>query len=308
MGYFSLHPNTRSALGLLAGALLGSALVSGLLNLSGTDHLPAPTIDNTIVFMRHDGNDMEIVTIQADGSGEQVLTDNLDEDWAAVWTPDKQQIVFHSNRDGWSAIYIMDRDGSNVRRITPENRFAQFPSVSPDGKWIAFEMYMDQADDWDIFVMPIEGGTPRRITFDPAHDGGAAWSPDGNQIAFHSTRAGYYDIYTVALDGSGLHRLTNFTETMDVWPQWSADGSQILFHSERDGNSEIYIMNADGSHPFNLTQHPGLDRAPRFMPDGQHIVFRSERDGESALYIMHINSGCTQRVTHSTARDLHPDA
>jgi Tol biopolymer transport system component len=239
------------------------------------------------------------------------LTDNTYEDWAPVWTPDKSQIVFHSDRDGFYGIYMMDRDGSNVRLVSPEGRQSQFPTVSPDGQFVAFEMYMGN-NNWDIFVKALNSNAMQQITFSPAREGGAAFSPDGTQIGYHSTQASNaelgYDIYVVNLDGTGTQRMTNFPETMDVWPQWSPDGSQMIFQSERGGDSEIFIMNADGSNQRNLSNNPALDRVPRFTPDGNRIVFRSERNGDSEIFIMNINGRNPQALTNNDLRDMHPDS
>lgn len=312
MPRYTLHPNTKSALWIVIGTLACVTAVVAFIN--------APMFhytDDTLVFMRNDGIDMEIFTIDANGTDEIQLTDNEFEDWAAVWTPDKSQIVFHSNRDGFYGIYIMDRDGSNAYLISPEGRHAQFPTVSPDGQYIAFEMWMEEGNNWDIFVKPIHCGSMRQVTFSPAHEGGATFSPDGTQIAYHSTQAAQaelgYDIYVVNLDGTGTERMTFFSQTMDVWPQWSPDGSQMIFQSERDNtlnttNSEIYIMNADGSNQHNLSNNSALDRVPRFTPNGNRIVFRSERDGDSEIFIMNLNGGNPQPITDNDMRDMHPDS
>lgn len=305
---YTLHPNTKSALWIVIGTLACVTAVVAFINAP----IFQPQVDDALVFMRNDGVDMEIFTMDADGTNERQLTNNEYEDWAAVWTPDKSQIVFHSDRAGYYGIYIMDRDGSNVSLISPESHHAQFPSVSPDGQYIAFEMWMGEGNNWDIFVKAIHCGALEQITFGPGHEGGAAWSPDGTQIGYHSTQAAQaelgYDIYVVNLDGTGTQRMTTFSTTMDVWPQWSPDGSQIIFHSERDGNSEIYIMDAAGSNQHNLSNNPALDRVPRFTPDGKHIVFRSERNGDSEIFIMNVDGSNPQRLTDNDLRDMHPDS
>ena len=102
-------------------------------------------------------------------------------------------------------------------------------------------------------------------------------------IAFVSTRDGNAEIYRMALDGSGLTRLT-FTEAEDRNPRWSPDGQQIAFRSDRDGQPEIHRMEADGTHRQRLTNDPGFDEYPSWSPDGQVDSVRFGSDGEiSAL-------------------------
>ena len=56
-----------------------------------------------------------------------------------VWSPDGRRIAFTSNRDGNDEIYVMDPDGSNVKRLTHNDADDEWPSWSPDGKRLAFQ-------------------------------------------------------------------------------------------------------------------------------------------------------------------------
>lgn len=93
-----------------------------------------------IMFIRifQNGN-REIFTVNPDGSDLKNLTctDNSSE-WFASWSPDGKKIAFQSDRDGNIEIYVMDRDGKNVTRLTYDNMIDWFPVWHPDGKWIAF--------------------------------------------------------------------------------------------------------------------------------------------------------------------------
>ncbi len=304
---YKLHPNTKSAVWVIFATFIAVIAFVVVMNLGtpSTAHSDMPV--ESIVFMRDDGNDMEIFMINSDGTGEVQLTDNNYTDWGPMWSPEKYNIAFHSDREGYDAIYIMSAGcyGQAIR-ISPEGRYARYPSFSADGAYVAFEMYMGD-ENWDIHVKSLIDGSIRQITFNNEIDGGASFSPDGTQIAYHSTQSGYYDIYVVNLDGSGTQRLTFEPETMDVWPEWSPEGDSILFHSERDGDSEIFIMNADGSNQTNLTNNDTLERTPRFSADGSQIVFRGEREGESHLYIMDRNGRNIRQLTDSVLTDWYPD-
>ena len=54
-----------------------------------------------------------------------------------------------------------------------EYQWKRYPSLSPDGKWIAFS-YQD-----DIYVVAAEGGRARQLTVNEAYDFRPVWSPDG---------------------------------------------------------------------------------------------------------------------------------
>jgi Tol biopolymer transport system component len=303
---YKLHPNTKSALWVIFATLIAVIALVVVMNM-GTPSASSELPVETLVFMRDDGNDMEIFTINSDGTGERQLTDNEYTDWGPLWSHDHSYIAFHSDRDGYDAIYVMSMlcDDQSYR-VTPEGRYARYPSFSPDGTQIAFEMYMGN-DNWDIHILSLLDGSIRQVTFNEQIDGGASFSPDGTQLAYHSTQNGYYDIYLMNLDGTGTQRLTFEPETMDVWPEWSPNGDSIIFHSERDGDSEIFVMDANGSNQTNLTNNDELERTPRYSADGTHIVFRAERDGISNIYIMEADGSNIQPVTDSVLSDWYPD-
>ncbi len=101
------------------------------------------------------------------------------------WSPDGERIVFSSNRDGdpknenSGEIYVMNADGSDVRRLTRYGFGAFRPSWSPDGKRMVFTSthHAKSTDDKDfeIYVMDADGTNVQRLTFNKGVDGHPAW-------------------------------------------------------------------------------------------------------------------------------------
>jgi len=131
------------------------------------------------------------------------------------------------------------------------------------------------------------------------------WSPDGTKIAFVTNRNGFYDIYVMNADGSGLTKLT--TNNHDAnYPAWSPDGTKIAFQSLRHGKRGIYVMNADGSDETFLTTKTLYHLAPVWSPNGRKIAFVSLADGNGEVYIMDADGSNTTNLTKNSSGDHSP--
>jgi Tol biopolymer transport system component len=120
--------------------------------------------------------------MNADGSGKaQRLTTDPADDYNPSWSPDGTQIAFHSHRYlGVGRIFVMNADGTNVRRLTSP----EFDDWSPDGTQILFNS--SRNGNRDIWLMDSDGSQMLNLTKRPSDDWWPASSPDGSKIVFHS--------------------------------------------------------------------------------------------------------------------------
>ena len=87
-----------------------------------------------ILFDTRWGGDWDLWVVNADGSGQRQLTRVGADTARAAWSPDGKRIAFHSTRDKPTGsqimdyeIYVMDADGSNIRRLTFNKAFDAHP-------------------------------------------------------------------------------------------------------------------------------------------------------------------------------------
>jgi Tol biopolymer transport system component len=184
-------------------------------------------------------------------------------------SPDGKWIAFDSNQRGNQDIWVMRKNGSELRQLTTNTAHDWAPCWSPDGRQIAFHSL--RRGNRDLYVMPVSGGAVTPLTSHSAEDFIPIWSPDGEKIAFASNRSGNMDVWVVPSSGGESIQLT-FHEAQDFLMLWSPDGKQLVFSSKRTGRCELFLIPSEGGNPVQLTQGAWLEFSPHFWTaDGQTI-------------------------------------
>ncbi|MEX1138080.1 MAG: protein kinase [Bacteroidota bacterium] len=129
-----------------------------------------------------------------------------------------------------------------------------YPSLSPDGKWIAFPAG-NANGEWDIYYMHVGGGEPRKITSDATVfiQQSADISPDGSQVVYDKPSAdgSTYDIFAISALGGTSRKLVPRGSS----PQWRPDGARVGFIRQPTNSRirsespfvEFWSVGADGS-------------------------------------------------------------
>jgi Tol biopolymer transport system component len=148
---------------------------------------------------------------------------------SARFSPDGSRIALASFRSGQQEIWVMGREGSELRQVTfLAASGVQVGGWSPDGRTIVFEAAVD--GNTDVYLVGADGGHLRRLTAGPSIDGVPSWSADGQWIYFASTRAGMRaDVWRVAAAGGEAIRMTH---NGGFEPRESSDG-KYLFYLDR---------------------------------------------------------------------------
>lgn len=154
-----------------------------------------------------------IFMVDADGGAPRQLTFGAYHDGAPEWAPDGRSILFSAIRKpDWemtvvdSEVYRLDLDSGTVTALTSRNGPDQAPTVSPDGRTIAFTGYDDHKKGFEqsnLYVMPINGGTPRLIAPNLDRSVNAIeWAADGRSIFASYEEGGSVTVARIGLDGS----------------------------------------------------------------------------------------------------------
>ncbi|MBI5930882.1 MAG: serine/threonine-protein kinase [Chloroflexi bacterium] len=270
--------------------------------------------DQKIAFASRRSGNLDIYTINPDGSGVQQITQNADlQETGPAWSPDGTKIAFYAyeGASGNGDIYVMDADGSDIINLTnspaDDDRYVTW---SPDGTRLAFHSNrpgeVDGSRDFEIYIYSFTDEKTTQITFNDTFDLGPDWSPDGSFIAFHRLERNKYRIYAIRPDGTGGRLLSPDDLNDAYFPTWSPDGHSIAFHVDEGSFFQIYLMDADGSNVRPLMEAIFDDQFPDWSPDGLEIVFQRDQQGLVGVYVFRLDDLSVRSVMNSLG-DFLPD-
>ena len=172
-------------------------------------------------------------------SGERAinLTEGVEaDDTQPAFSPDGEQILFRSERDG-GGLFVMGRTGESVKRAAD---FGYNPAWAPDGKRIVCATGMTlttrNRTPSELWIIDTASGEKKLLTDDDAAQ--PHWSPRGHRIAFWSLFEGA-EIWTIPADGGEPVRVTE-DGYFDWNPVWSPDGKYLYFSSDRGGSQNLW--------------------------------------------------------------------
>ena len=182
------------------------------------------------------------------------------QNYLPAFSPDGSKIAFTSNRDGNAEIYVMNRDGSNVQRLTNHPSIDVTPTWAPTGTQLAFTS--DRTGSPQIYIVNADGSGLQQITRE-SHCDRPTWSPAPlNEIAY-SSRSGAGNIIKIFDFATRSTRALTDALGNNESPTFSPNGRHVAFVSSRAGKEQIFTIHRDGSGLRQITR-VGTNRFPNW--------------------------------------------
>jgi Tol biopolymer transport system component len=281
----------------------------------GDDREPAFSPDGRQIAFRSERDGGGLFVMGATGESVRRLTT---EGCNPAWAPDGAAIYFGAEcaddpfgRTSVSALSRVDVATGTVTRIFDGD--AVQPSVSPDGRRIAFWGLPKGSGHRAIYTIAATGGQPTKILDDAAYNWSPKWTRDGGALNFASTRDGAMAIWRVAIDPSGAasgepQLVTAGTETYLGFSEVTASG--VVFPS----TTTIGVIESVSIDPATgrIGKEPRvLSRSARSLgqahlsPDDQYLAV-SVDDTHEDLVVARADGSNSTRLTNDAARDRGP--
>lgn len=190
------------------------------------------------------------------GGGEpRQLTETVGYDAEGAFSPDGRRIVFCSTRAAYPLeslspedrkraeintsyfgdIYVMDSDGSNVRRLTETPGYDGGPFFSADGTRIVWRRFNEEGTLADIYTMAPDGKDVRRLTDFGSMSWAPYFHPSGDYVIFAGNKFGFENFELFLVDTAGEKEPVRVTDTpgFDGLPVFSPDGNRLAWTSTR---------------------------------------------------------------------------
>lgn len=181
---------------------------------------------------------------------------------APAFSPDGTKLAVALSRDGLTQIYLINANGTGLRRFTHSYGIDTEPVFSKDGKYIYF--VSDRGGAPQIYRQGLETGSrAERVTFGSSYAISPDISPDGRYLTFVSRAEGRFRIAMMEL-ATGHTTLVTTTDK-DESPSFAPNGRFLVYATEENGRGVLGTASTDGRLATRLTGKGDI-REPSWGP------------------------------------------
>ena len=289
--------------------LRGAAVV---LALWGSSALAAAVQQGLAFVSIRDGNAHIYIS---QGNSERALTHGNSVNTQPAWSADGRQLAFSSVRDGQSAIYLIDADGQNLRRLNQSALWQTAPSWAPDGSAIAYLARDNSKAGVELHIQRLDEASVQVIAGNGLEKGPDAplWSADAQQLVFVGANDdGKTDVWLVQRNGTGLKNISHqVSKRHKAHPAISPDGRYVVYVADMRGHLALFRTDLHSGKSENLTaDKPAAYETPRWSADGRQIVFASSRDDPGLtrmdIFVMNADGSAVTNLSRHPHEDYNP--
>lgn len=201
------------------------------------------------------------------------------------------RVLFTAGRRNLKEIYLSDFDGQNVTRLTNYRSITLSPSLSPNGKYLAYTSYREGRPN--LYVTDFDKKNEIFVDRSEGMKIGTSWL--GNSTLVYSHTSGKTSTIYAFDVGSRSKKVLVRRDGILTSPTVSPDGSRLIFVSDMFGTPQVFSKTLPSGEPKRLTYHGKYNSAPAFSPKGDLVAFVANISGGFEICTMNAD-GSNQRV------------
>ena len=186
-------------------------------------------------------------------------------------SPDGRLIAYTNLSEHQEDLFISDRDGSGMRRITDDAARDRLPTWTPDGKSLVF--YSNRGGEFEIWSIGADGGSLRKIVSRPGENVlYPILSPSGDRMVVNGMTG---RAFLTSTSGGDLLEVENSSAGNQniLVTDWSRDGRRLSGVVRNAGNIPVGIGVYDFVSRARRTLAPDRSSMVRWLPDSQHVIY-----------------------------------
>ena len=225
------------------------------------------------------------------------------QDTYPMWGADGQ-IYYASERDGVFNVWkIAPAGGAPIQVTRHKQDGIQFPSISPDGKVIAYE------NEFELWTMDVPSGTPKKVTIDMAFDpkdnlvtwantrnkaDGFSPSPEGDYLALDFRG----EIFIVPTDAAlGEKQQVTSSARRDQGEEFSPDGRYVAYLSDESKEQEVWVFDRTTRDRKQLSRHASFKDSVTWSPDSKRLAYV----GANRLFLVNVDGSDSTEAAYNEA-------
>ena len=265
------------------------------------DHTPAFSPDGKwLAFVRTlQGIESNIILKDMASGEEEQLTFDDKPIRGIDWTPDSQELIYSSSRNGPFMIWRHRLGSRHPQLLAGAGPNATHPSTSATTNSLVHTIIREQVDLARVNLKKGNATSLRpeqRIPSSTSLDYAPKISPNGKMLAYISERTGFPELWGAAPDGSNARQVTSLSHPNIYMPTWSEDSRHLLFRSQHLGYQDMYYVAATGGRVHDAT---GTDFKANsgFWSEAPLVIYARTGGDNRSIYRYEITTGQKTLIT-----------